>query len=216
MKDIRKKNKVRTFQELDLDKSLLPTPVSDEQWQAVTDNDASYDGHFFYAVKTTGIFCRPSCKSRLPNRENIGFFKDAEQALAAHFRPCKRCKPTGEKLPDEEWIFLITEYIDIHYKEKLTLETLALLSHGSPYHLHRTFKKINGMTPVDYIQKKRIEKAKMLLTISNDSIAEVGESVGLSNTPYFITLFKKKTGQTPEAFRRLQKKLLKEGFSNDN
>lgn len=74
--------------------------------------------------------------------------------------------------------------------------------------------KIKGMTPVDYIQHVRIEKARMLLTTLDDPVSQVGESVGLSNTPYFITLFKKKTGQTPEAYRRQQKQYLKEVFSN--
>ena len=211
-----KTNPKRTNQRHDSDKPILPVPVSDEQWQAIANNDSSYDGHFFYAVKTTGIFCRPSCKSRVPKRENIGFFENADQALAAHFRPCKRCKPTRQRLPDEEWIAFITEYVNSHCDETLTLEVLALLSHGTPYHLHRTFKKIKGITPVDYIQHVRIEKAKMLLTTFDDSVAEVGESVGLSNTPYFITLFKRKIGQTPEAYRRQQKQLLKEAFSNGN
>jgi AraC family transcriptional regulator, regulatory protein of adaptative response / methylphosphotriester-DNA alkyltransferase methyltransferase len=209
-----KMNAKRTNQQLDSDKLILSVPVSDEQWQAIANNDASYDGQFFYAVKTTGIFCRPSCKSRVPKRENIGFFEYADQALAAHFRPCKRCKPTRQRLPDEEWITFITEYVDSHCDETLTLEALALLSHGTPYHLHRTFKKIKGMTPVDYIQHVRIEKAKMLLTTCDDPVAKIGESVGLSNAPYFITLFKRKTGQTPEAYRRQQKQHVKEAFSN--
>ncbi|MCO4850600.1 bifunctional transcriptional activator/DNA repair enzyme AdaA [Bacillus vallismortis] len=210
-----KVNPNRTNQQPDSNKLILPSPVSDEQWQAIVHNDASYDGQFFYAVKTTGVFCRPSCKSRIPKRENIGFFENANQAQAAHFRPCKRCKPTGKRLPDEEWIAFISEYVDSHCDEKLTLEALALLSYGSPYHLHRTFKKIKGMTPVDYIQHVRIEKAKMLLATFDDPVSEVGKSVGLSNT-YFITLFKRKTGETPEAYRKQQRQNLKETFSNDN
>lgn len=181
---------------------LLPKPVTDEHWQAIINNETAYDGQFYYAVKTTGIFCRPSCKSRPPKRENIGYFQTSEQALAAHYRPCKRCKPTGQRLPDEEWIALVTEYIDRNYKEKLSLEILAMVSHGSPYHLHRTFKKVMNMTPVDYIQWVRIEAAKTLLNSSHLSISEVGEQVGLFNTPYFITLFKKKTGYTPAEYRQ--------------
>lgn len=177
-------------------------PVSDEQWTALANNDTAYDSQFFYAVKTTKIFCRPSCKSKLPNRDNICMFSTAEQALAASFRPCKRCKPTGERLPDEEWIELITTYIDAHYNAALTLELLAQLSHGSPYHLHRVFKKVTGITPVDYIQQARITRAKELLDNSRLSVAEIGAAVGLANTPYFITLFKKKTGQTPESYRK--------------
>ncbi|WP_082110925.1 bifunctional transcriptional activator/DNA repair enzyme AdaA [Paenibacillus algorifonticola] len=186
----------------DMDEPIPPAPVSDEQWQAIIGNDPSCDGQFYYAVKTTGIFCRPSCKSRPPNRENIGFFLTVEQALAAQFRPCKRCKPTGQRLPDEEWIAMVSEYIERNYKEKLTLSTLAAICHGTPYHLHRTFKKVTGKTPVDYIQQLRIEKAKAILLSSPTPIAEVGECVGLSNTPYFITLFKQKTGHTPEGYRQ--------------
>lgn len=178
-----------------------PKPVTDEQWQAIINNEASYDGLFYYAVKTTGIFCRPSCKSRPPKRENIGFYETVDQALNAKFRPCKRCKPTGQRLPNEEWIALVTEYINQNYAEKLTLETLATLCHGTPYHLQRTFKKVMDITPVDYIQQVRIERAKAILISSPTPIAEVGNCIGLSNTPYFITLFKKKTGHTPEGYR---------------
>jgi AraC family transcriptional regulator of adaptative response / methylphosphotriester-DNA alkyltransferase methyltransferase len=199
----------------DADKKLALAPLSDEQWQAVSENDASYDGQFYYAVKTTGIFCRPSCKSKLPIRENVGLFLNAEQAIAAQFRPCKRCKPTGLRLPDEEWIALVTEYIDGHYHESVSLDTLANISHGTVYHLHRTFRRIKGMTPIDYIQQVRIDEAKCLLQGSDRSVAEVGMLVGLTNTPYFITLFKKMTGLTPEAYRRQQMQS-KEIGSHDN
>ncbi|MFB8376937.1 helix-turn-helix domain-containing protein [Paenibacillus taichungensis] len=86
---------------------------------------------------------------------------------------------------------MITEYIDVHYNETLTLETLTLLSYGAPYHLHRTFKKKKAITSMEYTRQTRIKKSKMILTTSDSSVAEVGESVGISNTPYFITLFKK-------------------------
>lgn len=178
--------------------------LTDEKWQAILSNDASYDGKFFYAVKTTGIFCRPSCKSRPPKKENICLFQNAEQALSAKFHPCKRCKPTDQRLPDDESIALATEYIDKHYMETFTLQTLASICHGSLYHLHRTFKRIKQMTPVEYIQERRIEIAKEQLVSTNMPISEVGMSVGLQNTPYFITLFKKKSGITPAQYRQLK------------
>src|SRR5215831_4738021 len=70
-----------------------------DRWQAVTSRDARADGAFFYAVRTTGVFCRPSCASRLPRRENIEFFVEADDARAAGYRECKRCRPGG--LPRE-------------------------------------------------------------------------------------------------------------------
>lgn len=177
--------------------------ITDEKWQAIINNDSTYNHQFFYAVKSTGIFCKPSCKSRVPKKENVCIFQNAEQALRANFRPCKRCKPTNEKLPDSEWVELITAYIDKNYTEKLTLESLATICHGSPYHMHRTFKKIKGITPVEYIQRVRLHEAKQLLMQTNKAIGDIAICVGMMNTPYFITLFKKKTGLTPAQFRQM-------------
>ncbi|XMB29017.1 bifunctional transcriptional activator/DNA repair enzyme AdaA [Paenibacillus sp. BR2-3] len=180
--------------------------LTEEKWQAILSNDASYDGAFYYAVKTTGIFCRPSCKSKVPKRENVRIFASAQQALAEHFRPCKRCKPTGERLPDKEWVAVMTEYIDNNYTEALTLETLAEMCHGSPYHLHRTFRKVMEVTPTDYIQQKRMAKACEYLIHSDKRVADIALHVGIPNTPYFVTLFKKKTGYTPTQFRHHNRK----------
>lgn len=180
--------------------------LKEEQWQAILQNDASYNDKFLYAVKTTGIFCRPSCKSKAPKRENVLIFQNAQQALVAEFRPCKRCKPTGERLPDKEWVAVMTHYIDNNYSESITLETLADMCHGSPYHLHRTFRKVMGITPVDYIQNKRISKASEYLLHTERTVTDIALTVGMPNTPYFITLFKKKTGYTPTQFRELNMK----------
>lgn len=179
--------------------------MTDEKWQAIINNDTAYNNQFFYAVKSTGIFCKPSCKSRVPKKENVYIFQNAELALRANFRPCKRCKPTNENLPDSEWVDLITAYIDQHFTEKLTLDSLASICHGSPYHMHRTFKKIKGITPVEYIQQVRVHAAKKNLIQTNKAIGDIAISVGMTNTPYFITLFKKKTGLTPAQFRQMSK-----------
>ena len=188
--------------------------MTEEKWQAIIHNDATYNDKFFYAVITTGIFCRPSCKSRAPKKENVLIFQNAPQAMSANFRPCKRCKPTGERLPDHEWVAQITDYIDMNYSEKLTLQTLAEIGHGSPYHLHRTFKRINGVTHVDYIQQSRINKAKEFLLHSNNTIADIALAVGMPSTTYFITLFKKKTGFTPGGYRQLNREADENGLKN--
>lgn len=179
--------------------------MTDERWQAIVHNNSSYDDKFYYAVKTTGIFCRPSCKSRVPNRNNVRIFLTAQQALSEKFRPCKRCKPNRLRLPEEDWIVQITKYIDNHYSETLTLAILANMCHGSPYHLQRTFKQIKGITPIEYMQQTRISKAMQYLTNTNHAIMEISFAVGIPNTAHFATLFKKKTGYTPTDYRKMNR-----------
>ncbi|TWT02431.1 bifunctional transcriptional activator/DNA repair enzyme AdaA [Planomicrobium sp. CPCC 101079] len=171
-------------------------------WKAIMENDPAFDDQFFYGVQTTGIFCRPSCKSRLPNKENVRIFKNAFIALEQGYRPCKRCKPDGLKLPAEEWSQQIMEWLDIYFAEDVTLEKLADTFHSSPYHLQRSFKRSTGRSPLSYLQQKRLEKAVQELLTTNRSVADIAGAVGFLNTPYFITLFKKKTDQTPAQFRR--------------
>ncbi|MCC2685426.1 MAG: AraC family transcriptional regulator [Paenibacillaceae bacterium] len=175
--------------------------MTDEQWQAIVNNDPAHDGRWFYAVKTTRIFCRPSCKSRPPLRINAVCFAAADEAIAAGFRPCKRCKPTGERLPDEEWIALVADYINRHFASELSLHHLAEACHGTPFHLHRTFKKVRGITPATYIQQTRIAEAQVLLSSTELSVAEIGARVGLANPSHFVALFKKIYGTTPNRFR---------------
>lgn len=174
---------------------------SDQQWEAITQNDAAFNGNFFYAVKTTRIFCRPSCKSREPKRGHVLVFGTARDAAGAGFRACKRCKPTGDRLPDQEWVHQMTDYIDAHLQDDLTLESLAQHCHGSVFHMHRMFKRLQGVTPIVYIQNKRIAEAKRLLSRSGRSIAGVAAEVGLPSVSYFTTLFKRRTGLTPAEYR---------------
>ncbi|AOH56285.1 AraC family transcriptional regulator [Peribacillus muralis] len=183
--------------------------IPKDYWKAIEDCDEAYDDHFLYGVKTTGIFCRPSCKSRVPNKENVKIFKNASMALEEDFRPCKRCKPEGLNLPIEEWIEHIAEWLDKHFCEPLTLNKIADISHGSPYHLQRSFKRVMGMTPNEYVQRLRIEKACSLLESSGQPVAEIGLAVGFSSVPYFMTLFKKKMGITPMAYRKNNSKKAK-------
>jgi AraC family transcriptional regulator, regulatory protein of adaptative response / methylphosphotriester-DNA alkyltransferase methyltransferase len=177
--------------------------LSEEIWQAIATNNPIYDGKVYYGVQTTRIFCRPSCKSRLPLKEHVHIFKNIDQALAENFRPCKRCKPDGLKQPNEEWIAQIIHWIDAHYMETLSLEKLAELFHGSPYHLHRTFKRIKGITPSAYIQQIRIEKAMKLLKGTDQTVMEIAAAVGIPDPAHFATFFQKRTGLSPTKYRQL-------------
>lgn len=177
--------------------------MTDTMWRAILLNDSTYDGSFYYAVKTTGIFCRPSCKSRPPSKEHVSIFRNAEHAMSNRFRPCKRCKPDGLKLPEEEWVDQVAEWINAHYSEAITLQSLADMIHGSPYHLQRTFKRIKGVTPAQYTQQVRMAKAKQLLTETDQTVMDVAIAVGIPNAAHFATLFQQKTGFKPSDYRQM-------------
>src|SRR5690606_41227356 len=103
---------------------VKPERISSEIWNAIVSNDGSYDNKFFYAIVTTGIFCKPSCKSRIPNMENVYIFHNATDALEANFRTCKRCKRTGEHLPDQAWVKQMIACTHDHYTDPQKLHTL--------------------------------------------------------------------------------------------
>lgn len=185
----------------DLEVCAEASMITDEVWQAILNNDSSFDGKFYYAVQTTGIFCRPSCKSRAPIKQHVRIFSDTRQALSENFRPCKRCRPDGRRLPDEEWVAQIVHLIETRYPESLTLAMLAERIHASPYHLHRTFRRIIGVTPAEYIQRTRISKAKQYLAETDKTIKDIALAVGIRNAAHFAILFQKKTGFTPTEYR---------------
>lgn len=176
------------------------TVLTPEKWRAIVENDSSYDGVFFYAVKTTGVFCRPSCKSRVPHIENVRIFPDAQQALSEGYRPCKRCNPVGPLLPDEELAERAAMIIGRYYHEPLTLTDLAERCHTSPFHLQRTFKRIKGMSPLEYISQKRISEACGLLAFSDQTISQIASKVGILNADYFASLFKRKRVRRRQSF----------------
>ncbi|MGL4818680.1 MAG: bifunctional transcriptional activator/DNA repair enzyme AdaA [Bacilli bacterium] len=176
--------------------------LTDEKWHAIITNDEVYNHQFVYAVTTTKIFCKPSCKSRVPKKENVRIFQNEQQAIQNNFRPCKRCKPMNEHLPETEMVNVLSEYIERHFNTHLTLRKLAEIGRVSPYHMHRTFKKVKGVTPLAYVQHVRMLAAKTYLIETNESVAAIASSVGVTNVPYFIALFKKQTGQTPKQYRQ--------------
>src|SRR5947209_20331741 len=111
-------------------------------WDLVLNRDSSADERFLYGVRTTGIYCRPSCPSRKPKRDNVSFFSSVEAAERAGFRACQRCRPNRAKSPSRA-IDRAREYIDTHVTslndERITLEQLGEIAGLSPYHLQRKF-----------------------------------------------------------------------------
>jgi AraC family transcriptional regulator, regulatory protein of adaptative response / methylphosphotriester-DNA alkyltransferase methyltransferase len=175
--------------------------MNEEVWEAIINCDSAYDGKFFYGVDTTKIFCRPSCKSRNPKRENVRVFSSIEEAVSANFRPCKRCRPDHMRWPDEDLVQRVVKLIENRYQEVLTLSNLANVLYVSPYHLHRTFKRVVGQTPADYLRTTRLKAAQKLLTETEKTITDIAIAVGFPNVAHFSTVFQKQFGVAPSAYR---------------
>jgi AraC family transcriptional regulator of adaptative response/methylated-DNA-[protein]-cysteine methyltransferase len=158
---------------------LANTYTTDEaRWTAVLQRDPQAADAFVYAVTTTGIYCRPGCASRRPKRENVRFFDAAGSAAAAGFRPCKRCAPAAAAAPDpgRDAVLQACRLMDAA-DEALTLNELAAAVGLSPYHFHRLFKQITGITPHAYAQARRADRLRAGLqeeTTVTDALYEAG------------------------------------------
>lgn len=174
-----------------------------EMWQAVLDNNAAYDGVFFYAVKTTGIYCRPSCKSKPPKRENICFFETSEQAQKAGFRPCKRCRSDLLYYQPMKWIAQdVKNKIEKAYREQIILNKELNEIGISGRRLTDIFKDEYGMTPKAYADKLRLEEAKRLLRDTDKKIIDIAYAVGFESLSAFYHFFKQEICMTPSAYRK--------------
>jgi len=173
-------------------------------WESVLQRDASADDRFLYAVTTTGIYCRPSCPSRRPKRDNVAFFSSAAAAEDAGFRACLRCRPNRAKAP-HRGVERARNYIDAHIadlgEERITLELLGEQSGLSPYHLQRKFKEIVGLTPAQYIRARKSERLKGELKRGETvSRATFGAGYGSSSRVYGDS--DQRLGMTPATYRR--------------
>ena len=131
-------------------------------WDAVAGRDGRMDGVFLYAVRTTGVYCKPSCSSRRPRPENVVFFRTQEAARQAGFRACKRCRPDAltASNPNRDLVEKVCHYIDANPDRPATLEALSRAIGLSPFHLQRTFKALTGITPRAYADSRRLQALK--------------------------------------------------------
>ena len=172
-------------------------------WDAVATRDRSMDGVFYYAVLSTGIYCRPSCPSKRPRRENVVFFRASEAAEHAGFRPCKRCKPEAAATsdPNGQLVEKICRHIDAHPGEPVTLASLSRALGMSPFHLQRTFKARTGITPRAYSDSRRLDSLKAGLR-EGHSVTRSLYDAGYGSSSRLYERASAQLGMTPSRYRK--------------
>lgn len=174
-------------------------------WEAVLRKDAACDGEFVYAVRTTGVYCRPSCPSRRPRRENTLFFSIPEAAEQSGFRACLRCRPGNVPVrdPQLDLVQRVCRLIEAtpETESPLTLEGLGDAVGLSPFHLQRVFKRALGITPRQYAEEWRVRRLKESLR-GGEKVTNALYDSGYNSSSTLYAGVQDHLGMTPSAYRR--------------
>jgi len=167
-------------------------------WKAVQTNDARFDGAFVYGVGSTGIYCKPSCASRLPKREHVSFFDSFAAAENEGFRACRRCRPQGETVSPQTKIVLRAAEI-IEREAQITLADLSAELNLSAAHVQKIFKEIVGVSPKKYAEMRRLEKFKTEIGEGRDVTGALYEA-GFGSASRLYENVAEKLGMTPRVY----------------
>ncbi|MEO8752250.1 MAG: bifunctional DNA-binding transcriptional regulator/O6-methylguanine-DNA methyltransferase Ada [Casimicrobiaceae bacterium] len=180
---------------------LAAATMQDPRWAAVVARDPDADGQFFYSVKTTGVYCRPSCAARQARPENVAFHLTTADAERAGFRPCERCKPEQASLADQR-AALVAELCRVieAAESPPTLDELARHAGMSTFHLHRVFKEITGLTPRGYAAAHRAKTVRRQLGRS-ETVTEAIYDAGYNSNGRFYGESNDVLGMTPTKYR---------------
>ncbi|MBZ5537216.1 MAG: bifunctional DNA-binding transcriptional regulator/O6-methylguanine-DNA methyltransferase Ada [Acidobacteriia bacterium] len=182
-----------------------PSRVSSEdlRWQAVLNRDSRSDRAFVFAVRSTGIYCRPSCPARRPQRAQVVFFPEPNAAERSGFRPCRRCHPRDgvDRDPQAELVCRVCAIIDSGSDETLTLDALSTQVGLSPHHLQRTFKRLMGITPRQYAEARRLKNFKAHLRNGRNVTTALYEA-GYGSSSRLYEKTGPHLGMTPTAYRK--------------
>lgn len=181
--------------------ALAAAVQDDPRWAAVRARDPKVDGTFFYAVKTTGVYCRPSCAARSARPENVAFHTTAADAERAGFRPCKRCRPDQPPVAERHatQIAELCRLIE-NGDEVPTLEELASHAGFSAFHTHRLFKAVTGVTPKAYAVAHRARRVRRELSASS-TVTEAIYGAGYNSSARFYEKSNELLGMTPTKYR---------------
>ncbi len=179
--------------------NILP---DDEKWRAVLSRDDRFDGAFVFAVRSTGIYCRPSCPARRPSKQQVLFFPGTIEAEQSGFRPCHRCQPReGGPSPKAKLVDQACRYIEANLQGKLSLAILSGQVGLSPYHFQRTFKKVLGISPREYVKASRLARMKRFLR-NGETVNDSLYSAGFSSRSRVYENVQGAFGVSPGEFRR--------------
>jgi AraC family transcriptional regulator, regulatory protein of adaptative response / methylated-DNA-[protein]-cysteine methyltransferase len=172
----------------------------DEKWDAVVARDDSYDAEYVFAVRSTGIYCKPSCPAKHASKEQVVFFSGPDEAEQSGFRPCKRCRPREAQSSRTRLVENVCRFIDANLGQKLTLSKIGNHAGLSPYYLQRTFKQVLGVSPREYVEARRLARMKRSLT-SGQTVNDALYKAGFSSRS---RIYKKtpSLGVAPGTFRR--------------
>ena len=171
------------------------------RWLAVVNRDRKADGHFFYSVRTTGVYCRPSCASRRARREHVRFHRTGADAERAGFRPCKRCRPGEPALAQQRAVVVATACRVIERAETPpSLDVLAGAAGMSRFHFHRVFKSLTGVTPKGYAAAHRARRVREELA-RRSTVTEAIYGAGFNSSGRFYATTSGVLGMTPTSFR---------------
>jgi AraC family transcriptional regulator, regulatory protein of adaptative response / methylated-DNA-[protein]-cysteine methyltransferase len=175
-------------------------------WKAVLNRDPTIDGKFFYGVRSTGIYCRPICPSRRPNRNQVCFFQSVQEAQSAGFRPCKRCQPQFETVPNpaKAKVLAVCRYIEAQSDRIPTLSELCSQVEMSPSYLQKVFKQIIGVSPFQYADALRSQRLKQRLQ-SGEEIAHAVYDTGYGSSSQLYEKAPKQLGMTPKVYQQAGK-----------
>lgn len=182
----------------------IPSLFPGKQWQQVLERDASADGQFFYAVKSTRIFCKPSCPSRRPTRKQVQFFPTTDAAQAAGYRPCKRCEPertTPKPDPQAAAIGTVTQYLREHADERMKLTDVAKATGVGRLTILRGFKRVLGVSPGQYAKAQRLEKFKDKVRGPKTRVTDAIYDAGFGSSSRLYENSGARLGMTPREMR---------------
>jgi len=185
-------------------KPMKPTPLSvadDPRWARIVARDKTADGHLWYSVSTTGIYCRPSCPSRRANPKNVQLHDTLKSARATGFRPCRRCNPDGRSIEfgNAALVAKACRIIE-ESEEEPALEKLADAIGRSPSYFHRLFKSATGLTPKEYAAAHRAKRVRQGLASAN-TVTEAIYDAGFNSSGRFYECSTDMLGMTPSQYR---------------